>query len=395
MSQQGPGGGQGGDQGNYTLLWLIAGVFITGFMIWYFFKLQILMAFVWIKKIEVIAIQFIADNDTTTAWMHWIDSVHNMLGYGDDSALTLYTIGQLCEFTGYYLKFPFALILGLCCFALYRGHSGVRYNKIYNMNSLADQERHNWPQIAPVVDLDLLEEDINEGPWSIAQNPMQFAKKNKLIELEMTLDAKAAWRGDGTIMAKVIKDKANNCFTSQLGPLFSGVNTLPAHTKAILSILCARATHNADDARRYLQILSISAAKGDIKYPLTDEFLKKYYKGNKAVERCQERHAYVLTFMAEMLELARLDGVFATSDFVWLKPLDRRLWFMLNSVGRQVAVAEVGGPFAHWRAEKEMGRALNVPMVEEATTGLERALASMVYQPEEGEEVPQSGQEQN
>ena len=389
---QGGGAGQGGQENSYGLLWVIFGTLTAGFLIWYFFKLYILIALVWIKYGEILAIQFFADNATTTAWLEWIKAVKIMLNAGDTSALTLYSIGQLCEFTGYYLKFPLCLILALLCFSLYRGHSGVRFNKIYNMNSLADQEKNNWPQISPIVDLDLVEENINEGPWAIAQNPMQFAKQNKLIELEVIPDPKATWRGGGTIMARVIKPKCNRYFAAQLGPLYSGYKNLPPHTKALFGIFCARTLHKADEARAYLKQLSISAAKGDIDYSLTNEFLNKYAKGNKVVQKCEQNHAYVLTIMAEMLELARLDGVFAVADFLWLKPLDRRLWFMLNSVGRQVAVPEVAGPFAHWLAEKEMGKPLNVPMVEEATTGLEKALEAMIYQPDDGEEIQQDAE---
>ncbi len=50
------------------------------------------------------------------------------------------------------------------------------------------------------------------------------------------------------------------------------------------------------------------------------------------------------------------DGVQASADFLWLKPIDRRLWYMLNTVGRQTPFAEVAGPYAHWLAEREMGK---------------------------------------
>jgi len=86
-----------------------------------------------------------------------------------------------------------------------------------------------------------------------------------------------------------------------------------------------------------------------------------------------------------MLVLARKEGVLATADFLWLKPTDRLLWFMLNSVGRQTAFAEVSGPFAHWNVEQAMGRRLMVPMVEEAVNGLEAAIKDILYIPDSEE----------
>ena len=58
---------------------------------------------------------------------------------------------------------------------------------------------------------------------------------------------------------------------------------------------------------------------------------------------------------------------------------------MLNTVGRQTPFVEVAGPFAHWVAEKEMGKRLLVPMVEEATNALELALKDIIYKQDEPE----------
>lgn len=107
------------------------------------------------------------------------------------------------------------------------------------------------------------------------------------------------------------------------------------------------------------------------------------YANDKAVQKVIGKHAYVLTVMASLLELARNDGVFATSDFLWLKPVDRRLWYMLNTVGRQTAVPEVAGVYAHWITEHKIQRPLLVPMIDEAVKGLEIALNEIVYEPEE------------
>jgi intracellular multiplication protein IcmP len=115
-----------------------------------------------------------------------------------------------------------------------------------------------------------------------------------------------------------------------------------------------------------------------------DELCKKHHD-TKLIQQIVNAHAYLLPVMAEMLEAARSDGVQASADFLWLKPVDRRLWYMLNTVGRQTPFVEVAGPFAHWVAEKEMGKRLLVPMVEEATNALEIALKDIIYKPDEVE----------
>ena len=99
-----------------------------------------------------------------------------------------------------------------------------------------------------------------------------------------------------------------------------------------------------------------------------------------------EGNAYVLTVMASMIMAARADGVQASADFLWLKPLDRRLWYVLNSMGRQTPYTEAAGVYAHWLAEKEAGRKLIIPMIEMATNALEIALKELIYHPDEPKE---------
>ena len=56
---------------------------------------------------------------------------------------------------------------------------------------------------------------------------------------------------------------------------------------------------------------------------------------------------------------------------------------MLSSVGRPTAFAEAAGPFAHWKVEKRLRRPLKTPVVEEAVTALEIAIAEVIYKPDE------------
>lgn len=377
--QQGPGQE---DKNSYGILYAIAAIFICGLLIWHFYGNELRYAYFKVKLWELQAISFFVDDEVVEQWKSGVGSAFEQ---GTIGRATMFEAEQTANLTGEYLRYPISIILGFLAWFLYRGHATMRFNKTYDMGLLARQEKENWPQISPVVELDLIKEDILKGPWAMAMNPMQFSKKHKLLELTHMADKKAAWRTEGIIEAKVIKDKATQVFASQMGPLWTGVNSLPPHTKAIYAAFLLRAEHKSDEARDYLGRLSKSAAKGTIDYSEVDEILKKYEK-NKVVLKCQKQHAYVLTVLATMLEIARLDGVLASADFLWLKPVDRRLWYMLNSVGRQVAPTEVAGPFAHWLAEKHMGRPLSVPMVEEATLALEKAIKDVIYTPDEDEE---------
>ena len=364
------------DKNSMSIIWGIFGIFLLGGVIWYFLQDYIKYAFIKLKYSELWFLSlFFYDLDEYAESMQYI-TVEDI---GIDEAL------YINDIIGGYLVYPAVLISAILIFFLYKGHASLRFNKAYDMKKLAKQEQANYPQIAPVVKEDLVAADISKGPWAMATNPMPFGKQHKLLKVEVVADTKAIWRAEGVHKATVIKDKTTRLFYHQMGSPWQGSTKLPPHTKALFAIFAARVEHDLKTATKFLEQLSASYAKGKLDYTGIDELLKKYIN-SKAVIRCTQKHAYVLTVMASMIELARMDGVCASADFLWLKPTDRPLWYMLNNVGRQTAFTEVAGPFAHWKAEKEMARPLNVPVVSTATAGFERAIAGIVYQPDEDEE---------
>jgi intracellular multiplication protein IcmP len=133
-------------------------------------------------------------------------------------------------------------------------------------------------------------------------------------------------------------------------------------------------------------VLDQTFVAGKPDFSVAKPTLKKY-QNSELVQEVVNKHAYVLTVMGSLLVAARNDGVVPSSEFLWLKPVDRRLWYMLNCMGRQTPYAEVGGPFAHWRAEKEMGRRCLVPMIDEAIRALEIAIKEIKLTPRQMEEL--------
>lgn len=386
MANQGGGSAGGGDdkQSN-TLLYVIFGLMAIGAAIWYFFQMQLKWAYIFIRRYEALIISLFTDK---------IKPLLGDLARATPLDLTAQNVTVINNYIGHYLRYPTIFIILILGIMIFKGHRLMRFTKTYNMESLMQQEQKNWPQIAPVVNLDLMSEDITTGPWAMAMNPMQFCKHYKLLDLEMVGDRKAAWRGEGTVKATVKEEKAIRVFTNQLGPLWEGPHKLPPHTKALYAAFLARIEHDTPATRAYLNKLALSAAKGDVDYSDTEDLINKYYKKSKPAQLVEQRHAYVLTVMAEMLELARVDGVLASADFLWIKPVDRRLWYILNTVGRQVAVCEIAGAYAHWLAEKQLLRPLNVPVVTEAINALKFAVSNAVYVPDDDEKIPIAGEKQ-
>ncbi len=369
-------GGQGDDRNSMEILWIIFLIFAIGAGVWYFFSEQLQTAFLFVREWELAAVSFFLPN---------YEELYRYTQGLSPSSVDANLATELSIKVGSIIRWPLGAITLLGMAHLFFGHLNLRFNKAHDMESLTKQEQRNWPQIAPVVKLDLVKQDIHTGPWAMAMTPLQFAKHHKVLKIERMPSNKAAWKAEAVGKATVLREHAQRVFYLQLGSLWKGVNHLPPHTKALFAVFAARAEHDVDTARAMLTQLSQSYAEGRLDYDGVDALIKKH-QGSKVVKRVLDRHAYVFTVMASLLELARVDGVLASADFLWVKPVDRRLWYTLSCVGRQVAYSEVGGIFAHWHAERNMGRPLAYPVVDAAVNALERAIAGILYVLSEEEE---------
>lgn len=371
------GGGQqqqGGADNSLGFLWILIALFIVVLVVWYVWHAQI-VAFVFkIKLFEIAVIRLF-----TSA----LDPLKTEMETVSVASVTVSQLGQLSDIVGRYMRFPLAGVLGFFAFLLYRASAANNFRKIYTMKTLQKQEQENWPQIMPTTKLDLAKEHIDQGKWAMAMTPMQFAKENKLVKEEEKAPEEGELRKSKRILPTVIEAKANSIFVRQLGQPWTKVKTLKKHAQALFAVFAAKANGDRDAAQKLLWQLAASSV-GRLNYSGVDQLLKKH-GDSKVVKEVINRHAYEYTVMASMLELARTDGVLASAEFVWLKPYDRHLWFILNTVGRQTAPAEIAGVYAHWIAEKAVGRKMVIPMISEATNALQVALNEIIYKPDEKE----------
>ncbi len=353
------------------LLWGVAAIFVFFGMIWYSFKTQIIAAYLTLKLHEV----NILNTVTGDRFLDLKQAIVAAIPLSKDISLSaLMDIGSQ---VGDIIRYPFVIVLFILTIVVYFGNTTRVYKRIYSMKSLSELEAPNWPQISPVIGLDLIKADIDKGPWAMAMSPMQFCKRNNLLQEVRPERLPGMSRAEWDRIDVVLKrGEATRLFIMQLGPLWTGVNNLPPYARALFAAFAARI--NADSAGSKLLLQLAASNKSGLKYDGVDALLKKHYN-TKLVQQVVKSHAYVLTMMASMLERARDDGVQASCDFLWLKPLDRRLWYTLNTVGRATPFIEVGGVFAHWVAEKEAQKRLVVPMVEEATNAVELALKDILY----------------
>lgn len=368
---------QGGDN-SMGLLWVLIGIFAAGALLWYTERDIIIGIYFKIKLAEL---------DFIGLFTNALEPIKSYVQNTPPKDVEFSDVVKVSNAVGRILSIPMGIIFVIFSVILYKNNAGNRYRKAHSMQSLADQEKQNWPYITPVLGLDLVNTPIDEGPWAMSETPMHFAKRNKLLKEEKKKVDDTGLKRDYRITVTVRRGKANRVFARQLGAPWTDIWKLPPYQRALFAIFAAKGEGDRDAANDLLRQIAGSATSDSLKpeklnFKGADALLKKH-ENSKLVKKVIATHAFFYTVMASMLEVARLDGVLASAEFLWLKPMDRRLWYVLNTVGRQTAPVEVAGIFAHWLAEKEIGRALTIPMIDEASIALEGALKQLIYKRDE------------
>ncbi len=368
---------QSGDN-SLAAVWLCVALFGVIFVVWHVAHAYIVHYLFFYNIILAKSVIFFLEGTSLPADIVAMQTL-------DPNTVTWQQLLYYLDSVGQYLAFPVMLVMLILAIVLYRSDVTMKFRKTYTMGTFRAQEQDNWPAIMPVIKTDLVNTSVNEGPWAMALTPMEFAKKNNLLRKSDPLLDLPQPGLEST--ANIRRADAKRIFTLQLGPVWEGFDACAPHVKVLAAVFMARINRDQKAAYAILTEIDKTIAEGKPHYAVAMETLKKYEKNDLILE-ITTKHAYLLTVMASLLKAARDDGVVPASEFLWLKTVDRRLWFMLNNMGRQTAFVEVGGPFAHWKAEVAMGRATLVPMIDEAIKALDAAIKEVKLSPKILQELP-------
>jgi intracellular multiplication protein IcmP len=351
-------GQQNSESGGAGLLFLVGGVIVILMIIWYTGHTRITQGVFWLKYQEM----HLAKWFTPQAL-----KVQRLTRYINPASLSFSQLIQFANMASRVLLWPVLIIFIIMAFILQKGKTAYHFRKSYTMQLLRAQEVRNWPQIKPVCNLDLIEVHVDEvdHPWRMSITPFQFCKMHKLLIEGVLPDQQGP-------SFSLDRAKTSQLFLSQMGPLFTNFQDMSHSSRALAAIFMAKKNGDRDAVKKLLIQLALNPHADDGSIA---QLLQKYEASMKAIV---DKHAYQKTVMATLLEHARMDGILAAAEFLWLKPIDRSMWYMLNTVGRQTSFVEVAGPCAHWLTEKSMGRKMIMPMIDEAIVALELAVSNML-----------------
>jgi intracellular multiplication protein IcmP len=266
------------------------------------------------------------------------------------------------------------------------------YNKSLSMAEFRVQEAERWPVIKPIIHLEQkVVNDINNGPWAMSMRPEVFyAKNDYLIFLEED-DNSVIELKDKEYLEEYMRDynftidsnKVRENFLIQLGDPWEGINKLSIDEKHLLSILLPKINRDGNKTREMLDLFGnyytsekgrkINKNKKNLEKIINKnmaEIFSKYFN-TKLIQSVIKRHHFKNTVFASLLEEARKDGVLSNGLFVWLKPLNRTLWFMMCSTGRKLPLPDAAGPWSHFLSEKALNAAITLPRITAAVDSVD------------------------
>ena len=363
MSQQQKGGAQEPDYGFAFLIGLLLGGVLIAY---HFFHAYFVSFALYFKYYELKLLNFFFPDDN---YSRLLDAMHFSLSFGA-SDVSFVQLQNISSTIGNSLLWPFALIGVLFSAILYFFHPTSGYREVETMDSLRGKLKTVYPCIQIVTELDLVNQPINKGPWAMALTPIEFAKKYQLLSRTE----------EGVLSVDNLKTRI--LFTEQLGPLWRGVDILSKPERAIFAALCLFVDYKRDAGEKLLEQFASSATKesvvsGKLDYSKVDATINKYINHPKVVD-ILSNHAYVHTVFSQMMTQARTTGIVASASFLWLKPMDRLLWYTLNNVGRKAVYIETGAVTAHWRAESKLGYAVPRPLIDSAVDALKEAVTTRI-----------------
>ncbi|GAB0154526.1 hypothetical protein [Marinobacterium sp. BA1] len=338
------------------------------------------------------------------------------LDWADYKEMTYAEAFQIANFAGRYVGWLMAGLIGFGALRLATRTPISRFRRNMTMKRLLEQKALKFPAVRPVIGLDIDKKPMDSGPWASMRSSIDLCMMEKLmyglpggaedIPANRRLLKGKSWRDvdrDHVSEYRFDREKAKAVLERQLGiPIVQegiinipGWRTWPEHYKALIAVFLLRGFPQAPEDRAQSDELLIQfndsfyypnykktgkpeIVLDDLDTEGVEDVLSRYLdnpgRNKRELVKILASHAYLTTLIFQLLHSARRRGILNTADFIWLRPIDRTLWYLLNGAGRRTAPAEAAGPWAHYEVEDMLGTHCVTPEVWEGVLALERDL---------------------
>ncbi|MBL8512031.1 MAG: hypothetical protein JNM52_10345, partial [Betaproteobacteria bacterium] len=300
-----------------------------------------------------------------------------------------------------------------------RAHPMVVYGEKLDIAKYTRQQMPLYDHLRVFWNLRMMKRSLTQGILRLAENVKVFCLNKQLLTLP-----------EGAHEPVLDESRATRVFTGQLGNMLPLPSSKADYAEALLSVLSVneKAILAAVLPRLAACDGELATADFDAAIKVSNALVKQYwqtyfnydpdrpdpsgkkrqsweiapppppnvagcdavirrYVPHEMVYSCLTRHAYISTAIYDALGNCRRIGVFPPPELRWLKFVDRRLWYLVDCVGRDTPWWEVAGIHAHYLYEEKALRAEEVPQVACAVEALNVELSKVIFTKKEREKI--------
>lgn len=366
-------------------LYIFGGIFILGFIGWYL-KHDVIIHAAWLfMRVEAWILQFFASTFTDTTLIEYNKWVGVITKPPPDS-IGAFQLLRILNYAGSWLRVP--SVIGVLAIMLYAYKSSVtlRFTGQLNMEQLLAINRIVWPRTAPTENLTCDGEDKDRGGFTRSLNHYEFAHINKLIVHPKSENE----------LPSLDEQKTQLAFSAMLGQQWQGSDHLDEWESILYAVFTSFLRNPFKDNPGNIILDDVSRGfTKDLKKqvnnpvttisPSTSKLIKTLINeadSDKKIQSIISKHYYVTTVLSRLLaNVHKYSGKLTTRDFIWLKPVNRNLFYALNNVDRPAPHIEASGVWYHYHEEIAHDAAIEIPQVKLAYKALNQHLESTQYAP--------------
>lgn len=421
-------------QGERTFTWddpaILLGIFATIYFAcwaaWYFAHTEISKAYMYIRYVQLWllnALGSVVDLPGITEVRNWVQEMcqpDGLIGLcrRDFSTVRWKDISNSSIAMN---VFCLILMVVMCVRMFLRAnatHPKLIFSKTHNIKSFVKENKQLYPHLRLFSEIDLISQPLDHPIFGMSLTSRQFVYHHRLI---------SGWKEetDGSLTPTIDREKAFQVFREQLGKHWTEYTGLSTSETLLVAIAMPRvaATDPSLDEAKFKDAMKDSTdllnwcwdqfkppapAKKkdgtkdgaeanslawlqpeiDLEYPRS--IILKYIE-HHAVKALIERHAYNRTIIFALFMQARRLGVLQAAEMRWMRFFDRKLWYVLETIGRLAGYAEAAAVLSHYLYESKSGEAIAEPQLDKAINGLELAIAAFKFTSADKERYDKEG----
>jgi intracellular multiplication protein IcmP len=382
-------------------------------IIWHYVKPQALEAirYLHIGELEIVRL-FTNQDDACAHWLRIVpygtatptpdvvQATQDCFGAGDlaqlppDEAAPYYSLTptstwEIGRHVSRYWHLPFAALFAGIAGYIFFFSPRNRFKKFLNLESFIRIQARMWSVINPIVNFNPAKYSARAPGDMVPDQLPPFAEA-------LSPEEWIAWHRIPVTNGVPEREAMRRAFLLQLGPRWNGIEATPPYIQALFAAFALKAAQKREESDDLLGRVSLcwDVKKGfHMPAKLNDE-IRRIVRDSKISTpalHITNQHAYRATALLGLLKWARMQGgVLAPAQFLWLRALDRALWYPLNNIGRRSFHTEGAGAMAHFMAEQNAKKPLPIPRIDTAIVTLNQYLATN-GQPIPPREEPSSG----